>query len=104
MMERRMKIDGAKLTAELQKRGVTKGKASEEIGMNPNYLASATHAGGISRVAVIALQKVYNIDPESYELKDEPDDDKPDEKLDDDKLYRIIYTAVYNAMKVALES
>lgn len=101
MKRRTISIDGAKLTAELKKRGVTKAKASEEIGMSVNYLAACTHSGIISAVGSIALQKVYGIEPEDYALTDEPEvvEEPP---ADDDKLYRIIYMAVYNAMKQAL--
>lgn len=101
-----MKIDGEKLTEELKKRGVSKSTASKEIGMGENYLSNVTHRNKITQIGAIALQKVYNIDPEAYELKDAKTEPKPEpeKSFDEDALYRIIYTAVYNAMKTALES
>ena len=103
MKRRTINIDGAKLTAELKKRGVTKAKASEEIGMSANYLAACTHKGIMSAVGSIALQKVYGIEPEDYAVEDEPEVvEEPPAEFDEDKLYRVIYTAVYNAMKIAL--
>lgn len=107
-------INGEALRAELKKRGVTGVTVSSAIGYDNTYISHAILHNTIAKTAMRLLQTMYNIKPDSYVVKEEP---KPEEVkaevaevvqysglTDDDfqKLYKVIYTAVYEATKRAL--
>ena len=106
-------IDGEKLREELKTRGVTLMDASIKIGYDGSYLSKATRAGMMPKSSMLLIQAMYNIDPDSYRIKDEPIDVETsvvevvhhtgltDEDIE--KLYKVIYSAVYKATKRALE-
>ncbi len=100
-----IKIDRDKLEKAVRKRGMTMADASREIGRNENYLANLKHYGTISKASMVTMEKVLNIKQEEVEFCDEQE--QPEElpalapALDLDKLYEIIYTAVYHAVKQA---
>lgn len=106
-MERRIQIDGDKLLNEVKKRGVTLREASVEIGMSSSYLGNCRSRGNMSGAAMLALKHTYNIDEPDIAVQKGTGNSAGDEtapaKVDTDELYRVIYSAVYEAVKAALE-
>ncbi len=107
-------INGEALRAELKKRGLLGVTVSKAIGYDQTYISHAIRHNTIAKTAMMLLQTMYNINPDIYVVKEEP---KPEEVkaevvevvqhsglTDDDfqKLYKVIYTAVYEATKRAL--
>lgn len=108
----RVAINGESLRKELKLRGVTLLDASVKIGYDTSYLSKATRDNLMSKSAILLIQAMFNIDPEIYLIKeDEPVETSVVEVVqhsgltDDDleKLYKVIYSAVYKATKRALE-
>lgn len=107
-------INGEALRAEFKARGVTLMDASIKIGYEASYLSKATRDGLMPKSTMLLLQAMYNIDPEIYRVKSEPKEKVETSVVevvqhsgltDDDleKLYKVIYSAVYKATKRALE-
>ena len=109
----RVAINGESLREELKARGVSLMDASAKIGYEASYLSKATRDGLMPRSTMLLLQAMYNIDPEIYRIK--PEIEKVETSVvevvqhtgltDDDleKLYKVIYSATYKAIKQALE-
>lgn len=105
-------INGEALRAEFNARGVKLMDASVKIGYEMSYLSKAIRQGLMPKSTMLLIQAMYNIDPEIYLVKeDEPVEAHVVEVVqhsgltDDDleKLYKVIYSAVYKATKRALE-
>lgn len=112
-----VRVDGDALRNELQKRNLKASEASKEMGFSSQYInnmiADAKRCGRgnivhISKAAVNLLFEMFNIRPESIlyvEQKITPDvveqKDSGTITMDEDTLYRIIYAAVYAAVKQA---
>ena len=108
------RINGNVLREEFKTRGLTLAEASIKIGYDASYLSKATRLGLMPKSTMLLLQAMYNIDPEIYRVKAEPKEKAetsvvevvPHSGLTDDdleKLYKVIYSAVYKATKRALE-
>lgn len=110
-------VDYNKLSEELKKRDVSKTAASKQMGYSDNYLTNifwdAKRRGCLDGQAVLPqtcvnlLFEMFNIRLESIEWKDlepvTPTDAVPSAlSFDENTLYRVIYAAVYAAMKQAL--
>lgn len=105
-------INGEALRAEFKTRGVKLMDASVKIGYEESYLSKAIRQGLMPKSTMLLIQAMYNIDPEIYLIKEEPE--KVETSVvevvqhsgltDDDfqKLYKVIYSAVYEATKRAL--
>ena len=106
----RVAINGESLRSEFKMRGMTLSDASVKIGYEASYLSKATRDGLMPKSTMLLIQAMYNIDPEIYLLKeDEPIEAHIVEVVqhgltDEDfqKLYKVIYSAVYEATKQAL--
>jgi hypothetical protein len=103
-----IKIDPDKLTKEFEKRNLIKGDVSEAMGHNRNYMSDTIRRKTISKHAVVFLHKNYNIDLKDYEVIQEgkrEENPKPEEvflkDMTDKQAYRLIYSAVYHAVKKA---
>lgn len=110
-------INGERLRAELKKRGVNMMTVSTAIGYEASYISAAIRYNKIAKSAILLLQTMYNINPDIYVVKEEPKAEEVEVKAevvevvqhsgltDDDleKLYKVIYSAVYKATKRALE-
>lgn len=106
-------INGEQLRAELKKCGANMMTVSTAIGYEMSYISAAVRHNKIAKSAILLLQTMYNINPDSYLVKKEPE--KVETSVvevvqhsgltDDDleKLYKVIYSAVYKATKRALE-
>lgn len=112
-----VEIDGTKLLEIFKKRGLKLRDVSIDCGFDGSYFSHKIRENRISKSAMILLQDRYKIYPSEYELdKPEPEivraDLLPVEVtqsmefvLSDEtakKLHQIIYSAVYEAMKMAL--
>ena len=106
----RVSINSAALRKELKSRDLMLTKVSVRLGYAPQYLSKALWDGFMPEHIVQSLQELYNINPVSYVIRD------ASEKLetsvvevvpagltdaDFEKLYKIIYSAVYKATKQA---
>lgn len=105
-------INGEVLRAEFNTRGVTLLDASVKIGYDESYLSKAIRQGLMPKSTMLLIQAMYNIDPEIYLIKEEPEKVETSvvevvqhtglTEEDFQKLYKVIYTAVYEATKRAL--
>ena len=97
------KIDGTKLRTALLKRGVRLVDASEDLGYSKNYLKYLCDVGAVRPSVVQAIEKLYNIKYEEYQAVEKPQEAVAQQSIDYNELYKCIYSAVYEAMKKALE-
>ena len=96
-------IDGKKLEKALYKRGITKVRASEECGHARNYLERYINQNQLPRPISVFLKSAYNIDESEYAVTQQEEvKETPAPQLDMDALGKLIYKAVYNAVKDAL--
>lgn len=104
-------IDGKRLKSELLKRDLTMSGLSLEMGYASKYLANACDSGHIRESVVKYLEAVYAIKPEMYVCSKMPQETISErctntdseleptlEKLDEKKLYALIFRAVHNAV------
>ena len=104
-----MSIEWAKLEREFEKRGLTASEVALELGYARGYFAGRKNEKNTLPVAVVRmLEKLYDIRPDEYEVKEEPATVPTapppviqSVELDYVKLYNIMYEAVYNAVKKA---
>lgn len=104
-----MPIDGKKLESAFKRRGIPMTQASQEIGFATSYLGNCVALGRIRKAAVHTLKSLYNIEYNDIAPNHEPEEaPKQPEKqvgesgIDYEKMYRMIYCAVYEAFKKAL--
>ena len=102
-------VEWAKLEREFEKRGLNASEVAVELGYARGYFAGCKHEGrNLSMAVKRMLEKLYDIRPDEYEVKEEPATVptapppviQPFE-LDYVRLYNIMYEAVYNAVKKA---
>ena len=111
MATRRMyEIDGVKLREELKKRNLTGKQVETECGFGISVINHYIRDNRISKMAVEILRMKYNILFDDYKI----DEVKPESPVtevvqvssinEDDwkQLYKVIYSATYEAMKRAL--
>lgn len=106
--ENMIKIDGEKLYGALKERGLTASQLCKELRINNGYFANAKHRGTMPNMMVVLLESRYGIPRDNYIIKEEPavveivtDNDFFSEE-NQTKLYKLVYAAMYNAMKRAL--
>ena len=110
-----VRIDGEKLRKAIESRGLIMSDASEELGFNRMFISNCRNRGQMSRYAMVALQSRFGIPTEEYMVKDKPEIIKviaeepvqqPEvktEPIDYERLWKVIYTASFEAFKKALE-
>jgi len=101
-----MKCDKAKLYAALRARNVTPSDAAREFGYGRHYLMNCASKGEMTETCAVLLDRVYGIKREEYEVKNEPlEIAQPEIKggeINYDRLYRVVYGAMYSAYKQVL--
>ena len=108
-MAKMIQIESTLLEEELKKRNLNKRDVSRKLGHGPGYISDALNRRRISESASLVLKIYYDIDPESYTRK-EPQKQKAETTpelenvgggngLDYNRLHKIIYSAVYMALK-----
>ena len=97
-------INGDKLRAEIYKRNYSLSSAGAEIGFSENFFVKNCKLNRLSQSHIIVIEKVLGIPFEAYKATPEPE--LPNVKtvpapLDYERLYKVIYSAVYEAVKKA---
>lgn len=101
-----VQIDGERLKAELNSRGLTLTDAARAVGKSDGYLAKAGRYGSIQASVMMLLEKIYGITPESiapvYPAPDEPEQNPEPMRsalteADWDRLSRLIVDAILAA-------
>lgn len=99
-------IDGERLKNELDKIDKYNSEIARECGYNPSYFSTCAHYNTMARPCMKMLTMLYGISYddikpiESEELKEK--EELLEQKIQDltaDRLYALIYTAVYDAVK-----
>ena len=114
-----IEIDGTKLAEIFKKRGLKMQDVSRDCGFDGSYFSHKIRENRMTKSAMILLQDRYKIYPGDYELtKPEPEivsaellpvecirSTEVEFTISEDtvkKLHQIIYSAVYEAVKMAL--
>lgn len=114
-----VEIDGTKLAEIFKKRGIKLQDVSRDCGFDGSYFSHKIRENRMTKSAMILLQDRYKIYPSEYEIvKPEPEtvmaellpvefarSTEVEFTISEDtakKLHQIIYSAVYEAMKLAL--
>ena len=102
-----VRIDGAKLAATFDRRGLSKAEVSRAIGFSDNYWTKACKMGECSMVAMTALETMYRIIPDEYRLAEDKPEPAPEQTdllgekiiaIDADSFKAAVYEAVKQAM------
>ena len=106
-----IKIDGKKLYNQFKKHGITQLRVCKEVGVNSGYFSNARNRGSLASMMVMLLESQYGIPRDTYVIPEVtetqvvevvPKDDFFSEE-NQQKLYKLMYSAMYNAVKRALE-
>lgn len=107
-------IDGNKLYEVFKERDLRPTKIAQEIGVNQGYFSNAKYSKRMSLLVVSLLESKYNIPRELYLPVEEKEESVTAQVVEvvqqtdffseenQKKLYKIVYSAVHNAMKQAL--
>lgn len=102
-----VEVDVDKLYQIFKERDLKVTSVAKDLGINCGYFANARTRGTISELVVTALEVHYNIPRSKYVIahkkeKSEVEQDRLFTEKDKVALYELIYSAVYKAMKKAL--
>lgn len=101
-------IDGERLKNELDKIDKYNSEIARECGYNPSYFSTCAHYNTMARPCMKMLTMLYGISYddikpiEGESVKDNEHEELLEQKVQDltaDRLYALIYTAVYDAVK-----
>lgn len=101
-------IDGERLRNELDKIDKYNSEIARECGYNPSYFSTCAHYNTMARPCMKMLTMLYGISYDDIKpIEGEPVKDNEHEELLEqkvqeltpDRLYALIYTAVYDALK-----
>lgn len=99
-----IKIDGEKLRKEIQLRGLTVTGCAQRIYRAGSTLNNALARNAINKDIADALEGLCNIPLSMYKIPDAEEETSKEEKtsgFDYDEMYKMIYSAVYEAVKKA---
>ncbi len=99
-----IKIDGEKLRKEIQLRGLTITGCAQRIYRAYSTLNNAIVRNAINKDIADALEDLCNVPLSMYKIPDAEEETSNEEKtsgLDYDAMYKMIYSAVYEAVKKA---
>lgn len=112
MKSNQIRIDGKALAEILKERGLQVATVSEEVGYHRSNLGKCIKHNQMSKNMARGIELRYGIPREKFvipEEKPEPeqmaidlvpaDPGKPVDPIDYEKLWKVIYTATYEAMK-----
>ena len=105
-----IKIDGNKLYEQFKERGLVTAKICNDVGVNSGYFSNAKHRGRMANMMIVVLESRYGIPRDTYVITEKSEQSvvevipKEDFFTDENRriLYKIVYSAVYNAVKLAL--
>lgn len=101
-------IDGERLRNELDKIDKYNSEIARECGYNPSYFSTCAHYNTMARPCMKMLTMLYGISCDDIKpIESETEESKENEELLEqkaqdltvDRLYALIYTAVYDALK-----
>ena len=101
-------IDGERLRNELDKIDKYNSEIARECGYNPSYFSTCAHYNTMARPCMKMLTMLYGISYDDIKpIESETEESKEKEELLEqkiqdltvDRLYALIYTAVYDAVK-----
>lgn len=101
-------IDPEALAKAFSVRNLNLAEASVAMGYNRTYLVKCLNSTGkISNQAALLLERMYHILPDEYIAREEPAQELKSveevrEVIDYDRLEKAIFSAVYKAIKAAL--
>lgn len=103
----RFEIDGAKLREEFKKRNLSYAQAERECGFGQSVLSHYCAKNYITKMAREMLALRYNIQFDAYKKIEEQNEAPVVQRSsfteeDWERLYKVIYSATYEAMKQAL--
>lgn len=109
-MKKFVKFDSEELYKIFKERGLQCTKLAKEMGVNSSYFSNARTRGTINEMAVNLLEAKYNIPRSRYVIveeqkKEEDNDVKKRTNITEEmkkELYEILYSAVYEGVKKAL--
>lgn len=108
-----IKVDVEKLAMAFADRNRKPTNIAADLGLGNGYFSNVKQRGVISPVVVVALESRFGIPREEYIIPDEPEPQNQlvevisttDDFFSDEnqqKLYKLIYSAVYGAVSAAL--
>ena len=110
--ENMVKIDGEKLYEQFKERGFYITKLCKDIGVNSGYFSNAKYRGSMANMMIVLLESRYGIPRNTYVIEEKQESENAivevvsyDDFFSEDnmkKLYQIMYSAMYNAVKQAL--
>lgn len=113
MRTNQINIDGEKLAEILKERGLMATKVSAEIGYHPSAISRCVKAGHMAKNMAKSIELRYGIACDKFVIPEEKkqpeqasfdlviDEKKTADPIDYEKLWKVIYTATYEAMKKA---
>lgn len=109
-MKQFIKFDSEELYKIFRERGLQSSKLAKEMGVNQSYFSNAKKRGTINEMAVLLLESKYNIPRSRYVIAEgqkKEEDNNVEQKTNiteemKKELYEILYSAVYEGVKKAL--
>lgn len=101
-MKSTVRINGQALKRELDRKGYSYAEASGLIGRTSTFMTNVISKQVTSAPSVKLIEAYLGIPKERYVLNGEPVQEEPVPQLSEETLYKVIYAAVYEAMKKAL--
>lgn len=101
-MKYSVQIDGQALKRELDRKGYSYTEACHMIGRTSTFLTNIISRNVTSESSIKLIEAFLGIPKERYVVDGEPVQEEPVPQLSEETLYKVIYAAVYEAMKKAL--
>lgn len=101
-MKYSVQIDGQALKREIERKGYSYTDACNLIGRTPTFFTNIIQRGVTSESSIKLIEAFLGIPKERYVVDGEPVQEEPAPQLNEETLYKVIYAAVYEAMKKAL--
>lgn len=110
MRSNQIKINGQALAKILKERGLAVTKVSEEVGYHYSNLGRCIKDNQMAKNMAMSIELRYGIPREKFVIPDEPEqmaiesvtpDEKHADPIDYEKLGKVIYMAVYEAVRKA---
>lgn len=105
MRSNQIKINGQALAKILKERGLAVTKVSEEVGYHYSSLGRCINDNQMAKNMAMSIELRYGIPREKFVIPEEPEQVEselvPADPIDYEKLGKVIYMAVYEAVRKA---
>lgn len=98
-----VEIDGDKLHLELAKREISKTGAAEKIGKSESYFSTVCKRERLTESSAKLIDAILGIPLELYVKCKQDPVKKEDNDFSYNKIYEVVYAAVYHAVKAAFK-